>query len=59
MSGQDAGRRFIPATAGLVNAGYGVVKNERIQAKPRELRVFVNDEDLDEEEVNQMAPHER
>jgi hypothetical protein len=35
MSGQDAGRRFIPATAGLVNAGYGVVKNERIQAKPR------------------------
>jgi hypothetical protein len=32
-----------------------VVKNERIQEKPRELRVFVDDEDLNEDEVTQMA----
>jgi hypothetical protein len=32
-----------------------VVKNERIQEKPRELRVFIDDEGLKDEEVNQMA----
>lgn len=32
-----------------------VFKNERIQEKPRELRVFVDDEDLDDDEVLRMA----
>jgi hypothetical protein len=32
-----------------------VVKNEQIQEKPRELRVFVDDEDLKEADINRTA----
>jgi hypothetical protein len=32
-----------------------VLKNERIQEKPRELRIFVDDEDLNEEEIVKTA----
>lgn len=32
-----------------------VLKNEKIQEKPRELRVFVDDEGLNESEINKMA----
>ena len=32
-----------------------VLKNEKIQEKPRELRVFVDDEDLREEDVVRTA----
>jgi hypothetical protein len=32
-----------------------VTKNERIQEKPREMRVLVDDEDLKEDEVNRLA----
>jgi len=32
-----------------------VEKNERIQEKPRELRVFIDAEDMDDDEVTQIA----
>jgi hypothetical protein len=32
-----------------------VVKNEKIQAKPRELRIFIDDEDMKEDEIARTA----
>jgi hypothetical protein len=32
-----------------------VTKNERIQEKPRELRVFIDAEDMNDEEVSQTV----
>jgi hypothetical protein len=32
-----------------------VVKNEKIQEKPRELRIFIDDEDMNEDEVGRTV----